>query len=43
MNKKLAGYGMDECNAKREVAHAKNSYFVYSRLERHLCTYAYVQ
>ncbi|EOS27409.1 hypothetical protein C804_04085 [Lachnospiraceae bacterium A4] len=23
MNKKLAGYGMDECNAKREVAHAK--------------------
>ena len=23
MNKKLAGYGMDECNAKREVAKAK--------------------
>ncbi len=23
INKKLAGYGMDECNAKREVAHAK--------------------
>ncbi len=23
MNRKLAGYGMDECNAKREVAHAK--------------------
>ena len=23
LNKKLAGYGMDECNAKREVAHAK--------------------
>lgn len=23
MNKKLAGYGMDECNAKREVAYAK--------------------
>ncbi len=24
MNKKLAGYGMDECNAKREVAQAKD-------------------
>ena len=23
VNKKLAGYGMDECNAKREVAKAK--------------------
>ncbi|MDE6055461.1 MAG: alpha/beta hydrolase, partial [Lachnospiraceae bacterium] len=23
VNKRLAGYGMDECNAKREVAHAK--------------------
>ena len=23
MNKKLAGYGMDECNAKREVKKAK--------------------
>ena len=23
MNRRLAGYGMDECNAKREVAKAK--------------------